>query len=728
VQELFFTLSSEIIYTVAENIEKIPIDAKLLSDAIIELNISRRNVSIYPPNHPSVDRSLSRAFEFMQKLFELRPEITLAVAKDTLIIDDYYLEKKHPVYREFALQMSSLNIAYVTFVTGLTKEELYEFHRFISAKASDSATETLQKKFNDLNLIHIRAGFIDYGAFTFEEGKTEKELPKELLWERYVYGMLEGTLQPDGVSEEIREIPPEMLARFLNRTAVDHFREESYDQVITSYISRSSESAFSSKDLRRLLDFINGLKPELKKQFLSSTVRTVSKDMDAAYKALSCISADEIIELLMVINEQKMVMPEALKNLLDKLSHLPQVSTPNIMFGNSMLVDDIFLSPDIENLLRAGNFKLYVDEIYQKDIQKLMEFKSGGVPFELNELEREYSDDVIEKDFIQTILELLPFNIFTEEEYQFFINIIKDLDERLLWTGQYGQVLTILSVLISNSEKNIFPEITAAAIRGYYAQEFIATLIDSLRIFGRQTREEASALCDYFGDSIVSPLLDALVNEDEQVTRKFFIGILKRFGNRIIPEAIKMLGDSRWFVKRNMLYILGECNSEEVLPYIRLYCHNENLKVSLEAVKCLLDAGDSYGVATVKDFLASESREIVEQGIALAGTYRMKELISEMLQMLKKREIWGIDLYNKIPIIQALGEIGDPRALEALKELLSGKSVLHKRIIEKIKEEIYRTLKNYPPRDIRELIEAGLKSKNEYIREESLRLSKTLAE
>ena len=35
--------------------DKIPLDAKLLSYAIIELNISRRNVAIYPRDHPSVE-------------------------------------------------------------------------------------------------------------------------------------------------------------------------------------------------------------------------------------------------------------------------------------------------------------------------------------------------------------------------------------------------------------------------------------------------------------------------------------------------------------------------------------------------------------------------------------------------------------------------------------------------------------------------------------------------
>ncbi len=715
-----------LINVVSDQNEKIPIDARLLSDAIIELNISRRNISIYPRDHPSVEKSLSRAFEILQKLFELRPEITLAVAKDTLIIDDYYLDKKNPVYREFALHLSRMNIAYVTFITGLTKDELYEFHRLISEKVSDTSVHAVQEMFTERNMIHIRPGFIDYGAFSFEEGKTAKGAPGVQLWERYVYGLLEGTLQTEDISDEIREIPPDVLARLLNKTASDGLKEETYDKVITSYIRRSSESAFSSKDLKRLMDFINGLRPELKKQFLSSTVRTVSKDIDSAHKALSQISVDEIIELLSSINDQKVVIPDALKNLLDKLSELPQEGTENLSLEGGLLVDDIFLCPDIVNLFGEGNFKAFVSDTYQKEIKKLLDFNASVIiSSEIKEIKREYNDDFIEKDFNQTILELLLSDIVTEEDYICFVNIIKEQTDQFMWTGQYSRILKIVKVFETNSKRKRFPDITSENLQYYLSPEFISKLIDSFRILGRQMREEAWLLCEYYGDKIITPLMDALVNEDSQTVRRFFMGLLKQFGNKTMSEAIKRLGDSRWFVKRNMLYLLGEINSREVLPYVRPYCRHENRRVSFEAVKCLLNAGDSYGIEAIKDYLHSDSQEAVEQAIALSGAFRIQALVSDLIHMLKKRGISGADLYDKIPVVKALGEIGDPRALNVMRDLLSGKSILFKGIAEKLKEEIYRTLKNYPYQDIKDLIEAGLKSKNEYIREESLRLSRS---
>ena len=119
--------------------DKIPLDAQLLGYAIIELNISRRNVAIYPRDHPSVESSLSNAFKFLKQLFEFRSHITLAVAKDIIIIDQYHLDKKNPVFRDFALTLNRMHIAYITLKNGITKDELYRFHRFITEKTDDLA-------------------------------------------------------------------------------------------------------------------------------------------------------------------------------------------------------------------------------------------------------------------------------------------------------------------------------------------------------------------------------------------------------------------------------------------------------------------------------------------------------------------------------------------------------------------------------------------------------------
>ena len=297
---------------------------------------------------------------------------------------------------------------------------------------------------------------------------------------------------------------------------------------------RSSETAFSSKDLKRLLAFINGLKPELKKQFLTSSLRTFSGDIDSTYKALREVSVDEVIELLSGINEQKLAIPEALKNLLDKLSILPQEGMDSLSFESGLLVDDIFLAPDIANLLGEANFGAFIDDAYQKEIQKLLDFKARGIaPAELKEWEREYNDDVIEKDFNQSLLELLLSDILSEEEYRSFVALISDQSVQFMWTGQYGQILRIINVLEENAEHNKFSDATTEALRYYHSVEFIAGLISSLRMLGRQMRADAWLLCEYYGQGIIPFLLDALIQEESADSQEIFYGVV---------EAVRRLG------------------------------------------------------------------------------------------------------------------------------------------------------------------------------------------
>ena len=264
--------------------ENLPLDTRLLSDAIIELNISRHNVSTYPRNHPIVEKSLTLAFGYLKKLFELRREITLAIAKDTLIIDDCSLDKQNPVYRDFALCLSRMNIACIKFIQGLSENEIYSFHSFILNNAQHCSPEDIQKSFDEYKLKHIKIKLIDYAAFSFTGENGGQFNEDGLIWERYIFGLLEGSLQTGEMPDALQGMTPGKLAVLINSANLTNIKEESYDRVITSYVRSSSERAFSDKELKKLLDFINGLRPELKREFLSSSVNMISKDLASVRK------------------------------------------------------------------------------------------------------------------------------------------------------------------------------------------------------------------------------------------------------------------------------------------------------------------------------------------------------------------------------------------------------------------------------------------------------------
>jgi hypothetical protein len=681
--------------------EKLPLDARLLSDAIIELNISRHNVSIYPKDHPLVSKSLNRAFEYFRRLFELRDEITIAIAKDTIIIDEYSLDKKNPVFKDFALHLNRMSIASVTFTKNLTKDELYSFHRFLLEDTEGMSLDAIREKWKGYDLPNIRLGFIDYSAF----GEADGEASKKKLYEWYVHGLLEGTLRVDSLQEGVDEIPPEILAKLINETSTEDLKEESYDRVIASYLRKSSERAFSGKDIKRLLDFINGLRPELKKEFLSSSMNKLSKDIKSVEEALRETPIDTVMTLLKNINEQKLSIPDELRKLLERFSSLETDAIESRIFREEDLVDDITVSSDIASLISDERFDRFVDETYRNEIQRLLDSDApAGYVEDTEGFNAQWDEEYIERCFNEMILEILlsgGSEVVREEDYEFFNRLLKDQIEELISTAQYGEVLRILRVW---KERLGGDDGDGGASSYIHSPETISLFIDSLRISGRQKREEALELCRFYGERIIPPLIHALIQEESQTVRHFLLSLIISFGRMAEAEAIKHLRDERWYVKRNMLFILTEIRSTEGLPHARPLCRHEHPRVSFQAIKYLLRMGDPYGVDMLKEHLEGKTEEGVRQALLLAGTFRVKELVPDLIRMLKKKALKSADYQDKIQIVRALGLIGDPSALDALRDILHSRSILFKTPLRRLKEEIQSTLKHYPPEDVREII------------------------
>jgi hypothetical protein len=147
--------------------------------------------------------------------------------------------------------------------------------------------------------------------------------------------------------------------------------------------------------------------------------------------------------------------------------------------------------------------------------------------------------------------------------------------------------------------------------------------------------------------------------------------------------------------------------------------------VSFEAIKCLLSLKDSYAVERLMGYLRSGTLAEREQAITLLGVHTVEEAVPELILILKKKKENRLTLPQEITIVQALGNIGDARSLNTFRKILfRRKFVFFAGAKENLKMEIYRTMKNFPYGDIEDILREGLKSRNEYIKNESLRLIK----
>lgn len=710
--------------------EKVPSDIKLVGEAVVALNISCRNVGIYPRNHPSVELSLSRAFDRLRKILQVRSAFTLGVGEETLFLDTFRLDEKNASYRQFAELLNKLNIAFVTFLKDFTKDELYVFQHFVAGQTAGRSSGDIP--FDKDGLHNIRIEFVDYGQFSVEEDKTMEDLTPGDIWEAYIARLAMGNLSDEEL-RKLDEISAAIFAGIINNMHEEEPDNDAEARIFTAYAQRLLHGQLSASNIKKILEIVKGLLPDPGRRFLAVVTDVLSGDTALEARGLGDILPELVMALIGAMDSRKIRIPDSLKRLLEKLQGMAVEDDDPLGLRGSFSVDDIFLPSDMLDTHADGSlattvfdtFETSASDAYQKEILKIADVGAGErfvIP--ALRLRKEFDDDAVDKIFHLIILEMMTSDIVSEEEYTAFIRTLREQTSQFMVTGQYRQVLQVVKLLHFNVERNRFANLTREAVKQYYSEEFFLSFIDSFRMIGSQAREEALEFCEFFGEMMVPHLVNALADEDSKTFRSLLMGCLKQFGEAVVPDALRALDDTRWFVKRNMLFLLAGCRSSEIIPHVRPYLDDENRKVSLEALKCLLSHQDEAAFEVINRYLRSGSEEDFELAASLAGSFRVKEAVADLALALEGRGAIKPDSEQKLLMIRAMGNIGDAGCLDAFRKILSSKSLFFKKNVERMKEEIYRTLEKFSYEDIEDMVQSGLKSKNSHIREASARLKR----
>ena len=696
--------------------EKLPIDAKLLSGVVIELNISRRSVGLYPHDHPITRQSIKNAFENLQKLFELRSSITLGITKDTLIIDEYTLDKKNPVFREFALALHNKGISGVTFISGITEDELLALHEILVAKDLPPGQGVLELADNK-GLRHIRLSLIDLSKFRFVEDAARKDDTGNVVWEDYIYGLLEGKLADKDSEGFISNIPPEAVALLINSYNLDDAPAESYERIVTAYIRRKEGQGLNKEAFNRFVSFLNNLSPETKAQFLSRASKYLNLDDTDINNLLRDISPNDIDRIVNVF-EKHSALPESLRNLIDKLSESRKDKQLfDITVKYDTVVHDIELDENIVKLFEEDHFKVFVSKDYQRELEEMLKIPESLKTYLSSDIEKSCSAEALDDSILGIMLELVNFESISSEDYLSLLTKISELGDIFLDTGRLRQINDIYNVLYQHSLAGNFKNEAAAMVEHFFhSDSFIARFIHATRLWGRNDREATLMLAKNLERYLMHPLLEALSEEPEQAIRKLLLSILSGLGSDVLTVALKKLHDERWYVVRNMIYLIRECGGVQYAKEVRQFAKHKNKKVSFEVIKTLLHFNTPDAFSHLRQYLTSSDPGLRNQAVGLASAYRVSEAVPYLLDILKKKDLVGKDLYYKIPAVKALGKIGDPMAIEVLIMLYNSKSFLFKGAFDELRVEIFKSLENYSFESVKPLLQIGQMSKNEEIR------------
>ena len=487
----------------------IPLDTRLLSDAVIELNISRKNVSIYPPGHIQITKSIDRAFEVLLKLFEVRQEMTLGVAKDTLFVGQNYLDQRNPVYRDFALAMNQQGIAAVTFIRGLDREEMVRFHRIISSRPEEiEGLGGIAKVVENAGIPHIRVIAIDYASFHLTEekeifkahpnmGDKVGDKPGAGVWQDFVSLLSTGTLATggDGVSlKDAAQIDPVELAKLLNERKLDSGAAvQSYDRIISSYVRSSAEKKQLTKEQSETINNLNklmkDLHPDIRKQFLSTAFKNVSENAASpgAEEVLGGLGDDMIIDMLRQASTEGREISPTLTGLLGKLASVrdhaasgktggsghaakgaPGAGTAARVPGGSMSgtssgtgsgtsaegkskAEPEILPEQMAKLFDREEYETYVEKEYDDILKNVSEraedmAATAGDRFPIDEYVKSLEEQQLDLQIGRAVLAFMAENI-DEEDYEAFAKKLVAIVPDMLASGHFALLLDTLQTL-----------------------------------------------------------------------------------------------------------------------------------------------------------------------------------------------------------------------------------------------------------------------------------------
>ncbi len=723
---------------------ELPLDTQLLSDAVIELNISRKNVGIYPPGHIQITKSIDRAFALLSRMLELRAEMTLGIAKDTLLVGKDYLDRKNPVYRDLALALNQQGIAAVTFVKGLQREELVQFHRILTTRPEEvRSAGGIDAVMAAAPIGRIKILAIDYGSFHItEEAEIVRPDGKSVssesdLWQDFVSLLSQGALagQQEGVPvRKDEQLDPAELARLLNERRLEPSAAvQSYDRVISAHVRGTAEKQQLTREQSKTLSTFNALlkdlHPDLRKQFLSVAFERVSAGpASAAEDIIGGFTEDMIIDMLSTASSEGRQISPTLTGLVSKLSSAGAESPP----GDNRRekpggTSAPSVGPDVlQKLFDREKYEQYVDKDYDSMLRQMTHAPAAVHPdFPLAQylgtLEDGHLDFQIGRALIAFIEEDLE-----EEDYREFATKLMAIVPTFLETGNFEILFDLSETLRRHAEEKLLPGIRTVAQesrRVFSDPEFIAKALQAFERWMQEKGQEAAGLIQSLGPAVIPGLMDIFSHDETPGGRRIVLNLLCLFGEPAVREAHGRLGDPRPYFVRNLLIFIRRAGTSGSIPHIKPLLQHGDPNVRMEALSSLLKFKDPESTALLAAALGSDDPDIASRAIGLAGQYRVSAVTEGVLSRIKRVVLFAADHQWNEDVIRALGDIGDARAVPELEKLARSGFSLHREGLIKMKETLYESLARYPREAMGGLLQIGERLDSEKIRRSCRKLS-----
>jgi len=663
-----------------------------------ELMLYRRQLALYPPEHPRVKATISGTQARLKELFRSQQTITIAVTPDALRYEQHWLAKRNPVNCNFAALFSSIGIATISFHKGLNLQELTFFNQLL-----DFDHETLESSggiealLEQQEIKYITVIPINYSIF---QSSRTPDTQHDQLWENFLHTLQSGEVAFAEVSD--------MLNRKLGDDQEQVQLADSLDLLFEQSIQQDGLLQVDAEAEGNLYSLLDQLDSKAKEFFFDSIFRVFDRHPDTAPGLLKRIPQHLIEEVLASKSQQELKISSRLFELANNLvNNATSSSTRKIKAAEEELTTDALRSR-LDILFNEDQQDAFSPGRYQSAMKKVLDFDfSDEISFtEKREMKIHLNAQSIESNLAAIFYDMLQEGELDSEKEDAVQRNLLDLSRFFLDIGDFVNLLNIYrywSEYLSNrnvGEAALEEQIITAHTEG----GFMSEVVEGFDCWGKDTHVQISDYICSVGGPYAELIIDRLGTANTLPVRRQWMGMLERIGSDAQEAIVRNLTDNRWYLVRNLLVLLEKIPNFEGIERVQRLCNHPYYQVRHEAMRILFPRNSEAADRQLQLELRNTDPDIRLAALKLAGLSRDQSVRETLQRWLIQKPRKAIDLKILTLTIRALTRIGNDESLVPFQKILRKKGFFVGKRTRQLQLEIIQNLAIFPGKRAKELL------------------------
>jgi len=410
------------------------------------------------------------------------------------------------------------------------------------------------------------------------------------------------------------------------------------------------------------------------------------------------------------------------------LDENPVIVPENIgQFRRNLVFNPVAHQVDVDLVDEEAEDGLDLDRILAKVAEEPPAFVSNRsvyflTPDEVETLRKEVEAEV-DPSFVFNIVDILFEILALEKErepYQNVITVLGKILDGLLALGEFQKASDLL--------KRVYIALKTYELKDWQA-EFIQKLIldagEAVRIerIGNVLEteegvrlEEVSGYLTLLQKNAIKPLVKLLGELKNSKTRRVVCDALSEIGKNAIDLFVPFMDDRRWYLVRNITYILGRIGKEQSLPHIQKAFEHPEVRVRREAVQAMGLIGGQKALSFLIKALSDPDVRIRAMAAINLGKVGKKAGLVPLLEVVQSKDFSKKEAAEIKAFFDGIGMVGSSEAVPVLQQLLEKKGWFGRGKSDEMRTGAANALSMIGSPEALAILEGGKDSKDEVLR------------